>query len=114
MTVNSVCSSAAGAAAAPPPAPPAAGAAATGAAIVTPNFPLNFSISSASSTTDRLPMASMISSMLILVCVAIVPISLLSLARGALLPDRLEGPRHVHHHALQRPDQAAHRRLERP
>src|SRR5207245_285156 len=74
MTVNSVFSSAAGAP--PPPAapPPAAGAAATGAAMVTPNFSLNFSISSASSTTDRLPMASMMSSLLN-VCVAIVPVS---------------------------------------
>src|SRR6266853_391398 len=68
-TVNSVFSSTAGAAAAAPGAPPPAGAAA-GAAIVTPKRPLKASISSASSNTDMLPMASRISSLLI-VCVAI-------------------------------------------
>src|SRR6185437_8270259 len=116
MTVNSVFSSAAAAPAAPPAAPPpAAGAAATGAAMVTPNFSLNFSISSASSTTDRLPMASMMSSLLN-VCVAIVPVSywLRSAARGALVPERLEGTHHIHQQAVQRADEARHRRLERP
>src|SRR5207248_7550157 len=80
-TVNSVCSSAAGAAAAPPA---AGAAAATGAAMVTPNFVLNASISSARSNTDMLPMASRISSLLN-VCVAMCVISyrLRSSARGA-------------------------------
>src|SRR5213593_2342681 len=116
MTVNSVFSSAAGApapaAAAPPPAPVGAAA---GAAMVTPNFSLNFSISSASSTTDRFPIASMISPMLRLVCVAIVLVSLRSRApaRGALVPERLEGTHHVHQQPVQRPDEASHRRLER-
>src|SRR6266705_1328817 len=67
-TVNSVCSSAAGAAAPPPAAaPPAAGAAAAGAVIVTPNFSLNASISSANSNTDMFPTASRMSPLLKLV-----------------------------------------------
>src|SRR5437867_12993554 len=102
MTVNSVCSSAAGAAAAPPPAPAATGAAATGAAIVTPNFSLNFSISSASSTTDKLPMASMMSSLLN-VCVAMSR-SPTGLGSSALGPERLERTHHVHQYAVQRAD----------
>src|SRR6476619_156227 len=63
---NSVCSSAAGAAAPAPP--PAAGAPPTGAAeIVTLNLLLKASISSASSKTLMLPIASRISSLLKLV-----------------------------------------------
>jgi hypothetical protein len=69
MTANSVCSSAAGAAAPPLPAGAAAGAA---AAMVTLNFDLKASISSASSSTDMLPIASRISSLL-MVAFAIVP-----------------------------------------
>src|SRR5262245_59361091 len=62
-TVHSVFSSAAGAAAAPPPAPPDAGAAAA-AAMVTLHFDLNASISSASSPTVLLPIASSVCSSL--------------------------------------------------
>src|SRR2546423_8833938 len=63
VTANSVCSSAA--AAGPAPAPPAAGAALTGAAeIVTLNLLLKASTSSDSSRTDMLPIASRISSLL--------------------------------------------------
>src|SRR4051812_20829112 len=62
-TSNSVFSSVA-AAAPPPPAPPAAGAAAAAAVIVTLNLLLKDSISSESSNTDMLPIASRISSLL--------------------------------------------------
>src|SRR5450432_4000256 len=58
VTVNSVCASAAGAAAAPPP----AAAAATGAAAVTLNFFSMSEISSTTSMTDILEIASRISS----------------------------------------------------
>src|SRR3989441_4663732 len=62
MASNSVCSSTAWAA---PDGPPAAGAAtAIGAAAVTPNFCSSAFTSSASSSTVRLPIASMISSLL--------------------------------------------------
>src|SRR5262249_23594504 len=65
-TSNSVFSSTAGAAAPPPP--PAAGAPPTGAAaIVTLNLLLKASISSASSKTDLLPIASRISSFVMVV-----------------------------------------------
>src|SRR3989442_2772169 len=61
MASNSVCSSTAVAA---PDGPPAAGAAtAIGAAAVTPNFSSSAFTSSASSSTVRLPIASMISSL---------------------------------------------------
>src|SRR5437879_1217956 len=95
MTVNSVCSSTGAAAPAAPAAPPAAppGAAAGAATIVTPNFVLKASISSARSNTDMWPIASRISSLLKLVCVAIAvsPTGLRSSARGALSPERLAG-----------------------
>src|SRR4029078_7615609 len=88
LPVNSVCSSAAGAAAAP--APPAAGAAPTGAAeIVTLNFVLKASISSASSNTDMFPIASRISSLL-MVALAIVVFSLEELRAFALSLERVE------------------------
>src|ERR1700752_4076622 len=109
MTVNSVFSSAAGAAAAPPPA-----AAAAGAAIVTPNLDLNASISSASSNTDMLPMASRMSSLL-MVCVAIVfSLTLLSGgASGALILQRLQGADHRIEQPVQDAQEPGPRRLER-
>src|SRR5260370_35062025 len=88
--------------------------AATGAATVTPNLSLNFSINSASSTTDKLPIAWRMSSILILVCVAIVLVSLRSPARGALVPERLTGTHHVQQQAVHSPDEARHRPLDRP
>src|SRR5436190_1236843 len=103
-TVNSVCSSAAGAAA-PPAAAPAGGAAATGAAIVTLNFALNASISSASSNTDMLPIAAMISSLPNVVCVAMWLLSRL------LVFQRLEGSHHRHEQSVQRTGEARQRRL---
>src|SRR5690349_19248820 len=114
MTVNSLCSSTAGAAA--PPAAPPAGAAATGAEMVTPNFDLKASISSANSNTDMFPMASRISSLLILVCVAMSFIScrLGRRAVGAPSLERFEGAHHHLEQAVQRADPPCHRRLERP
>src|SRR6185503_2629772 len=112
-TVNSVFSSAAGAAAAPPAAPPAAGAAA-GAAIVTPNLLLKASISSASSNTDMLPMASRMSSLLI-VCVAMVfSLTLLRCgARGSpLFFQRLQGANHRVEQSVQHSEEPRHRRLQ--
>src|SRR6185503_2275292 len=103
MTVNSVFSSTAAAAA--PPAPPA-GAAAAGAAIVTPNLSLNFSMSCDSSTTERLPIASSRSSMLKLVCVAI------GRFPHPVVFQSLEGSHHHVQQAVQRADEAGHRRLE--
>src|SRR2546427_231064 len=94
-TVNSFCSSTAGAAA-PPAAAPAAGAAATGAAIVTLNFALNASISSASSNTDILPIAAMMSSLLRLVCVA------MCLRSRLFVFQRLEGAHHRHEQPVHR------------
>src|SRR2546430_1352812 len=119
MTVNSVFSSAAGAApaAVPPPPPPPAGAAATGAAIVTPNFSLNASISSANSNTDMFPMPSRMPSLPTLVgaAIAVPPPQLRGGPRrgGALGPERLEGTHQVHQQAVQRADEAGHRRLQR-
>src|SRR2546427_1321108 len=110
MTVNSVGPPTEAAAPAAPAAPPAAppGAAAGAATIVTPNFVLKASISSARSNTDMWPIASRISSLLKLVCVAIAvsPTRLRSSARGALSPERLEGT----HHRLQ---QSLHRAQDR-
>src|SRR5439155_24160198 len=118
MTVNSVCSSTGAAAPAAPAAPPAAppGAATGAATIVTPNFALKASISSARSNTDMCPIASRISSLLKLVCVAIAvsPTRLRSSARGALNPERLEGTHHRLQQSLQRADEPRERRLERP
>src|ERR1051325_237748 len=113
-TENSLCSSTAGAAA--PPAAPPAGAAATGAVMVTPNFDLKASISSANSHTDMFRMASRISSLLILVCVAMwsSPLLLGSAARGALVPERLERAHRHLEQSLQGTDPPGHRRLERP
>ena len=66
VTVNSVCTSAAGAAAAPPP----AAAAATGAAAVTLNFFSMSEISSTTSMTDILEIASRISSLVTAIIVS--------------------------------------------
>src|SRR5207247_2095028 len=95
-------------AAAPPAAAPAAGAAATGAAIVTLNFALNASISSASSNTDMLPIAAMISSLPNVVCVAMWLLSRL------LVFQRLEGTHHRHEQSVQRTGEARQRRLQGP
>src|SRR2546422_8096721 len=118
MTVNSVCSSTGAAAPAAPAAPPTAppGAAAGAATIVTPNFALKASISSARSNTDMCPIASRISSLLKLVCVAIAvsPTRLRSSARGALSPERLEGTHHRLQQSLHRADDPRQRGLERP
>src|SRR5436190_1525340 len=106
-TLNSVCSSTAGAAP-PPAAPPAAGAAATGAAIVTLNFALNASISSASSNTDILPIAAMMSSLLRLVCVA------MCLRSRLVVFQRFEGPHHRHEQPVHGAGERRQRRLQGP
>src|SRR5256886_10951754 len=118
MTVNSVCSSTGAAAPAAPAAPPTAppGAAAGAATIVTPNFALKASISSARSNTDMWPIASRISSLLKLVCVAIAvsPTRLRSSARGALSPERLEGTHQRLEQSLHRAHEPRQRSLQRP
>src|SRR5207245_1847008 len=69
-------------------------------------FPLNASISSASSNTDMLPIAAMISSLPKVVCVAMWLLSRL------LVFQRLEGPHHRHEQSVERTGEACQRRLQ--
>src|SRR5256714_5824023 len=106
-TLNSVCSSTAAAGAAP--APPPAGAAPTGAAeIVTLNLLLKASTSSESSSTDMLPIASRMSSLL-MVAFAIVFVLPEKLGALALSLERVERAcKHVKK-SVERADEGGHR-----
>src|SRR5579862_5904575 len=83
--------------------------------MVTLNLVLNFSIRSASSNTDLLPIASMISSLLSSVALAIV-VSL-NIVRGgspfALSAQRLERAGERGKHTVERAGEPGQRRLER-
>src|SRR5262245_13001872 len=110
-TVNSVFSSSAGAAAAAPPAGPAA---ATGAAaMVTLNFVLKASISSASSNTDMLPMASRISSLDIVLVAMLLSLWTWLGSAAALRLERLEGANPLLQQPVHRAEHPLERRLER-
>src|SRR5687768_13599979 len=109
MTLNSVFSSTAGTAAAAPPPPAAAGAA---AATVTLNLALKPSISSASSTTVLLPIASRISSLVSVVVAMMVSLSVLLRSSTTLRAKRLEGADHLIQQSVHGARELSHRGLD--